>query len=220
MSLRASAIVALLLSAHAFAGDAGQNPGPAATAQPQAAAPTVAPSSAPNNVQAALAPQPVSVPAGRDGIAADMESLGKLSRDAELAQKRVQVLQANVQAAELEQTLNPVKNGVADVPQLVSIDGAGDRLSAEFRIGTSFTRARAGAWITPEWQVLRVTAAGVELQNKDGRKYTALFGARPVIGASALPQQPAANYSGGANANQLYGPASTPVTFDPPSQPR
>jgi hypothetical protein len=140
----------------------------------------------------AVASAETQAPAGLDYSALDPSTreMMDLKRKLDLANTSLQVQQAQAAIEEARRQTEGVRLGTNAIPMLVGVSGSPSRgLRAEFHLGGSQRVALIpGRWMTPNWKLISVDAAGAEVQNAQGERTRLVLGTRPVQGATQ-PQQ-------------------------------
>jgi hypothetical protein len=146
---------------------------------------------------AAQAPSPAMASAnvGLDYSALDpaTREMMDLKRVLDLANTNLQVQQAQAAIEEARRQTEGVRLGTNVIPMLVGVSGSRSRgLRAEFHLGGSQRVALvSGRWITPDWKLVSVDAAGAEVENAKGERTRLVLGTRPVQAQSTQVRLPA-----------------------------
>ncbi len=127
------------------------------------------------------APSPIAVdPASKD-LTQESKELSALRRDTVRTGEELKLLTTQAQIQQEKKKLGEVTTGTAEIPQLVGLEGTPGKMQAQFLTGKSLIVVREGGWVTPDWQVKRVLANGVEVVKRGSRTVqTILFGHEPI----------------------------------------
>ncbi len=130
-----------------------------------------------------------SAPAASDLGAPDPDAvlLGQLRKDIDKKKLEAESLGVELQIQDSRSKLDGSAGAGASaaIPELIGLYGTGDRVTAEFIVGSNtILTAKNGEWVSTDWQIESILTNGVVLKHRGSKeRRTVLFGRRSAAGA-------------------------------------